>query len=68
MKSEYVASDYEPCREGRECFGTVTYRNQVKCAVLTHTYRFGQKCPFCKPVRTETNGKTYPDKIFDGGK
>ena len=43
------------CRDSRPCFAK---GSRHQCKLLTSTYKDG-KCPFCKAIRAETNGKFY---------
>lgn len=52
------------CCDTRVCFGQ---NKKHECTVLTETYPT-DKCPFCKPKRTVTDGKEYPWNSMYGSK
>ena len=47
----------QECHDSRPCFGR---NDKGLCKVLAETYE-GNRCPFCKPDRIETQGRLYPD-------
>lgn len=50
------------CHRNGPCFA----RNELgRCSILTETWE--HKCPFRKPQRNVTKGKTYSDRIIKGG-
>ena len=52
------------CFDTRNCFARV----EGRCALLKHIDYKDGKCPFCKPVRDETNGVRYPiNRQYIGG-
>lgn len=68
---------YARCDFSQECFGKTQVNvcgfDISKCTILSKT-DFGERtCPFAKPHREETKGKTYPfnpeeyaEKLEDG--
>ena len=53
----------DKCIDSRECFAKARSRYDLyNCLALNSTYRCDGACPFCKPVRLVTDGKSYPDE------
>lgn len=52
------------CNEEVECFAKVKRYicgfELTKCSALSRTDFWGKACPFAKPNREITNGKSYP--------
>lgn len=60
MKTDFAGATDPYCKEQRDCFASVIFRGTRKCTVLNETYGHDVECPFCKPKKDVTNGKTYP--------
>ena len=61
------------CNDSRPCFAKVVFpvkggKTKQVCTILVKGYK-ANTCPFCKPRREVTNGKTYPyDYTYTGVK
>ena len=57
MKNQNLKEDPKKCNDKRPCFA----RDGGRCTILRKTYTGKPKlCPFCKPIKNETDGEIYP--------